>query len=142
MGLFKPSRVAHGHCHIPCGIYDAVFAQTAAQTVLKMVQQLNELEVPARDASTAAANEYVQAVTRRVANKEEHAQKCKYELIDVLWTQYFKPEHVERWPDLHERFFTAGHLCTQNMQEINEEKAQALLDITNEIAEIFVVSKS
>ena len=43
-------------------------------------------------------------------------------------------EHVERWPDLHDKFFTAGHLCTQNMQEISVEKAQALHDLTKEIA--------
>ena len=142
MGLFKPRRVAHAHCHVPCGIYDPVFAQNAAETVLKMVQQINDLEPPAADAGAAAVNEYHQALARRVANKEEHAKKCKYELVDVLWTQYFKPEHVDRWPDLHDKFFAAGHLCTQNMQQISEDKAQALLDATNEIAGIFAASKS
>lgn len=139
MGIFKPRRVAHAHCHVPCGIYDPVFAQNAAETVLKMVQQINDLDAPASDAASQAA--YVQAVARRVANKEEHAKKAKYELLDVLWTQYFKPGHLERWPDLHDKFFTAGHLCTQNMQEIDESKAQALLDLVNEIAGIFHDSK-
>jgi nickel superoxide dismutase len=141
MGLWKPRRVAHAHCHVPCGIYDPVFAVNAAETVLKMVEQLNALEVPSSE-DGAAAMEYRNAVIRRVANKEEHAKKCKYELLDVLWTQYFKPAHVERWPDLHAKFFEAGHLCTQNMQEISTEKAQALLDLTKEIADIFAESKS
>ena len=141
MGLFKPNRVAHAHCHVPCGIYDPVFAQNAAETVLTMVKQLLELDVPGAGASQQEVLEFQQAVARRVANKEEHAKKCKYELLDVLWTQYFKPAHVERWPDLHDKFFRAGHLCTQNMQEISMEKAQALHDLTKEIGDIFWESK-
>ncbi|MEE8331848.1 MAG: superoxide dismutase, Ni [Acidimicrobiia bacterium] len=141
MGLFKPSRVAHAHCHVPCGIYDPAFAMNAAETVLKMAEQLLALDPPAADASRQEHAEYVQAVGRRVSNKEEHAKKCKYELLDVLWTQYFKPAHVERWPDLHSKFFEAGHLCTQNMQEISMEKAQALYDLTKEIADLFAESK-
>ena len=141
MGLLRPRRVAHAHCHVPCGIYDPAFAMNAAETVLKMAEQLAALEPPADGASAQDHTEYVQAVGRRVSNKEEHAKKCKYELLDVLWTQYFKPAHVERWPDLHSKFFDAGHLCTQNMQEISTEKAQALYDLTKEIAEIFAESK-
>jgi nickel superoxide dismutase len=141
MGLWKPRRVAHAHCHVPCGIYDPASAVNAAETVLKMVQQLNDLEVPSRD-DHAAAMEFRNAVVRRVANKEEHAKKCKHELLDVLWTQYFKPEHVERWPDLHDKFFRAGHLCTQNMQQVSVDKAQELYDLTKEIADIFAQSKA
>ncbi len=141
MGLFRPSRLAHGHCHVPCGIYDPVFAVNAAETVVKMVEQLQALEEPGADASAAERQKYAHDVARRVANKEDHAKKCKYELLDVLWSQYFKPAHVERWPDLHDKFFRAGHLCTQNMQEIDAGKAQELLDLTKEIGDIFVESK-
>ena len=141
MRFFKPGRVAHAHCHIPCGIYDPMFAQNAAETVVKMVEQLLALEEPGKDAGHQAHLEHHQAVDRRVVNKEEHAKKCKYELLDVLWTQYFKPAHVERWPDLHDKFFRAGHLCTQNMQEIDLDKANQLLALTKEIGAIFAESK-
>ena len=53
MGLLKPRRVAHAHCHVPCGIYDPTFAVNAAETVLKMVEQLDALEPPGSDASAA-----------------------------------------------------------------------------------------
>ena len=96
MGLFKPSRIAHAHCHVPCGIYDPTFAQNAAETVVKMVEQLDALAPPGAGASAGEQNTYQQAVIRRVLNKEDHAKKVKYELLDVLWTQYFKPVHVER----------------------------------------------
>ena len=141
MRFIKPGRVAHAHCHVPCGIYDPVFAQNAAETVVKMVEQLLALEEPGKDAGQQAHLDYHQAISRRVANKEGHAKKCKYELLDVLWTQYFKPAHVERWPDLHDKFFRAGHLCTQNMQEINLDKANQLLALTKEIGAIFAESK-
>ncbi|MBT8212800.1 MAG: superoxide dismutase, Ni [Acidimicrobiia bacterium] len=140
--LMKPRRTVHAHCHVPCGIYDPVFAQNAAETVEKMVTQLLELDAPGADASSAEKVAFHQSVTRRVENKEEHAKKVKYELLDVLWTQYFKPAHVERWPDLHDKFFNAGHLATQNMQEISAEKAKALRDAVDEIAAIFHESKS
>ena len=52
MGVFKPRRIAHAHCHVPCGIYDPTFAINAAETVAKMVEQLEAMEVPA-DASSA-----------------------------------------------------------------------------------------
>ena len=54
----------------------------------------------------------------------------------------FKPEHLERWPDLHEKFHRAGHLCTQNMQSIDAALAQELWDLTKEIGEIFAASKT
>ena len=142
MGFFQPNRIAHAHCHVPCGIYDPVFAQNAAETVVKMVEQLEALPIPGPDAAAEDQKAYQQAVTRRVLNKEEHAKKVKYELLDVLWTQYFKPVHVERWPDLHDKFFRAGHLATQNMQEIDMAKAVALQELVDEIAAIFVASKS
>ena len=142
MGLLKPRKIAHAHCNVPCGIYDPAFARNAAETVVKMVEQLQSLEAPGDGASSAEVVEFQQSVARRVTNKEEHAKKCKYELLDVLWTQYFKAEHVERWPDLHAKFFEAGHLCTQNMQQIDMEKAQALLKATDEIAGIFAESKA
>ena len=142
MGLFKPNKIVRAHCHVPCGIYDPVFAQNAAETVVKMVEQLQALEAPADGASAGDVIEFQQAGTRRVTNKEDHAKKCKYELLDVLWTQYFKPEHLERWPDLHAKFFEAGHLCTQNMQQIDMDNAQALLAITNDIAGLFAESKA
>ncbi len=141
MGLFKPNRIAHAHCHVPCGIYDPVFALVAAETVVKMVEQLQDLEFPGDDASHAEQMEYRNAVVRRVVNKEEHAEKCKYELLDVLWTQYFKPQHVERWPDLHDKFFRAGHLCTQNMQAVDIDKANELYDLVKEISDMFHESK-
>ena len=79
----------HAHCDIPCGIYDPILAKIAAQTVLKMAVRLEAVEIPAKDISTP------NTVTRYIAVKEEHAQLVKSEL-NTLWSDYFKPEHLEK----------------------------------------------
>ena len=68
--------------------------------------------------------------------KEEHAQKCKQELL-ILWTDYFKQEHLEMFPGLHETFWKAAKLCSRVKQEVNMEAATQLAAAVEEIAKMF-----
>ena len=61
--------------------------------------------------------------------------------ILVLWTDYFKPEHLEKYPDLHETFWKAAKLCSSCKQEVSAEHAQELMDAIKKIHEIFWDSK-
>ena|SRR5260221_10595202 len=124
-----PSQNVYAHCDIPCGIYDPTAAQTAAATVLKMVQKLKEY--PEDDLNNRV---------RAIWTKEEHARKCKEEIL-ILWTDYFKPEHLEKFPDLHEKFWNAAKLCSKNKQSIDEEAAQELVKAVDEITEMFAETK-
>lgn len=133
-GIFS-LPIAYAHCDIPCGIYDPKPAQIAAATVLKMVQKIEAL--PKENPSVSDRNSFV----RLVWTKEEHARKCKEELL-ILWTDYFKPEHLEMFPNLHETFWKAAKLCSKNKQEVNMEAAQDLVKVVDEIADIFQKSKS
>ena len=72
--------------------------------------------------------------------KEEHAQRCKQELL-ILWTDYFKEEHLDVFPNLHETFWKAAKLCSINKQEVNMQSAQDLQKAVDEIAEIFERTK-
>jgi nickel superoxide dismutase len=72
--------------------------------------------------------------------KEEHAQLCKKELL-ILWTDFFKPEHLEKFPELHEIFWRAAKLCSKNKQEVNPELSQQLVEAVDEIAKIFYTVK-
>lgn len=126
---FFPAATVYAHCDVPCGVYDPKAAQTAAYTVQKMVQKI--LEYPEDDLNNKV---------RAIWTKEEHARKCKEEIL-ILWTDYFKPEHLEKYPDLHEKFWKAAKLCSENKQHVNLESAQKLVDAVNEIAEIFADSK-
>lgn len=130
-----PTKLAYAHCDVPCGIYDPKPAQIAAQTVLKMVQLIQDL--PADNTSINDRNKFI----RCVSTKEEHARKCKEELL-ILWTDYFKPEHLVRFPNLHETFWKAAKLCSENKQEINLQSAQELMKAVDGIAEIFAKSKT
>lgn len=135
-----PQQVAHAHCDVPCGIYDPAPMQIAAKTVLVMVQKIKALEKPEKGERDEWLN-YKNNLTRMIWTKEEHARRCKEELL-ILWTDYFKPEHLEKFPDLHDIFWKGAKLCSQNKQHIDEKLAQDLVDATNQIGDIFNQSKS
>lgn len=124
-----PFAVAHAHCDVPCGLYSPDAAMMAARTVAKMVEKINALT---QDPTPENRNSFV----RMVATKEEHAQLCKKELL-ILWTDYFKPEHLAMFPSLHETFWNAAKLCSKNKQHIDAAAAQELLGAVGEVAGMF-----
>ncbi len=127
--FFVP-QVAYAHCDVPCGIYDPKPAQIAAETVIKMVEKIQAFDN--LKATVTERNSFVRAVW----TKEEHARKCKEEIL-ILWTDFFKPEHLKMFPKLHDIFWKAAKLCSKNKQEVSRESAQELKKAVNEIAEIF-----
>ena len=124
-----------GHCDVPCGIYTPEPMQTAAKTVLVMVQKLNALPIEADRNMDSQAN-----FVRMVETKEEHAQICKEQLL-ILWTDYFKPEHLAQFPNLHTTFWEAAKLCSENKQHIDIASANKLVETTNRIADMFYQTK-
>jgi len=135
MKRFLTTIRAQAHCDIPCGVYDPTPAKIAAKTVYRMVYQLEKLEEP-ESGDKGAMIQYLNHVTRRIAVKEEHAEVCKKELY-VLWSDFFKSEHLEKYPNIHELFWKATKLCSKNKQELNTDKAKELLEVVDEIAKIF-----
>ena len=138
--LLAPRVTAHAHCDIPCGIYDPAAAKTAADTVAKMVEKIDGFakEIPTAQgaAEVTARNNFI----RSVQVKEEHAQLCKKELL-ILWTDYFKPEHLEKYPNLHETFWKAAKLCSKNKQSVDAKAATDLQAAVKEISDIFWATK-
>ena len=135
-----PVREAHAHCDIPCGIYDPIAAKIAAQTVAKMVMRIEALEAPAPGASSADRAAYANTIARYVTVKEEHAQLVKKEL-DILWHDYFRPDHLETYPDLHTKVWEADKLASQNKQGVNQAAANQLVESVDAIATIFWATK-
>lgn len=134
---------AYAHCDIPCGIYDATPAKIAAMTVRRMVEQIGELQpphIPPLPGDVLAMKDLANNLVRRIKVKEEHAETCKREL-QILWSDFFKPEHLEKWPELHDKFWKALKLCSKNKQEVNKETAQQLVDAVDELAKIFYQAK-
>jgi nickel superoxide dismutase len=131
--LITPSRVAHAHCDIPCGIYDPHQAQLAAHSVVRMVDLIQALE--RSDESTAEHQ-----VARYTAVKEEHAELVKRE-VRIIWGDYFKPEQLQEYPNLHTLVFEIMKLASTARQQINKEASQNLLGKVQEFAEIFYKTK-
>lgn len=135
-----PHGVAHAHCDIPCGIYDPVSAKIAAQTVQKMVMRISALQAPAPTAPMADRLKYGNSAARYITVKEQHAELCKKEL-DILWHDYFKPDHLAKYPDLHKKFWDATKLASFNKQNVDLDSAKKLVASVDEIATIFWDSK-
>ncbi len=138
-----PSKPVYAHCDIPCGIYDPHTAQLAAQTVLKMVQKILSESLPehgTEDKIKQSVINYNHAITRYTRVKEDHAEICKREIL-ILWTDYFKPEHLEKFPDLHDLIWKTCKLCSDNKRGVDEAKAQELVEAVDKIADIFNKTK-
>ena len=144
--MFNPFRwwkaqQAEAHCDIPCGIYDPISAKIAAQTVQKMVQRVQALEKPAANADATARSAYENTMSRYITVKEEHAELCKRELR-ILWADYFRPDHVEKYPDLHTTIWNAEKLAGRNKQTVDMDAAKELVATVDQIAEIFWATKN
>ncbi len=129
-----PAAPVSAHCDGPCGVYDPASARIAAEAVLSMTKKL-------LDAGPATTLEEQNTQSRYIAIKEEQAHLAKTELL-VLWTDYFKPPHLEAYPDLHTTFWNAAKLCSDVKVHVSLESAEALMAAIEEIHQIFWATKS
>lgn len=131
--------IVDAHCDGPCGVYDPASARIHAEAVRSMTKKILALPLP--DASDAGAvARYHNTLSRYVAIKEEEAQATKKELL-VLWTDFFKPVHLAKFPNLHETFWKAAKLCSACKVEVSPEHADELMDAVKEIHEMFWAAK-
>ena len=128
-----PAQEVHAHCDGPCGVYDPSSARIAAEAALSMTKKI--LAIEGND--VAAQN----TMSRYIAIKEEQAHIAKTELL-VLWTDYFKPVHLEAYPDLHDTFWKAAKLCSAVKVGVSLEDAEALMAAIENIHNIFWATKN
>lgn len=119
---FAP-RDVHAHCDLPCGIYDPAQARIEAESVKACQQKYQE-------------NKDEVFRQRAVTIKEERADLVKHHLW-VLWTDYFKPEHLDKHPNLHQIFWDATKAAGAAKKSNDPNDGQKLLDLVNEIDKIF-----
>lgn len=123
---FSFIKPVYAHCDLPCGVYDPAQARIEAQSVYEIMKKYNSLD---------EANK-----TRAILIKEQRAELVKHHLW-VLWTDYFKPPHLEKYPNLHDLFWRAAKQAGECKHHIEAEEGQKLLDLVDEIAEIFWETK-
>ena len=135
-----PADEVSAHCDGPCGVYDPASARIAAEAVLSMTKKILALEPPAGNDQAAMAA-YLNTMSRYIQIKEEQAHLAKTELL-VLWTDYFKPQHLEQYPDLHDTFWKAAKLCSAVKVGVSLEDANALMAAIENIHNIFWATKN
>jgi nickel superoxide dismutase len=126
---------AYAHCDGPCGVYDPSSARIAGEAVQSMTKKMLSLECPDTANATAMAA-YLNTMSRYASVKEEEAQKCKKELL-VLWTDFFKPEHLSTFPDLHDIFWQAAKLCSSCKVEVSEQHCDELMEAIEMVHNMF-----
>jgi len=127
--LLTPRTVVKAHCDLPCGVYDPAQARIEAESIKAICEKYE-------------ANTDNEFRTRALIIKEERAELVKHHLW-VLWTDYFKAPHFEKYPQLHTMFNEATKLAgaAGTKGNTNAGTAQQLLDKIDEIAKIFWETK-
>lgn len=121
--MFKP---VYAHCDLPCGVYDPLQAKLEAVSVHKILEKYESLSQEDK--------------WRAVMIKEQRLELVKHHLW-VLWTDYFKPEHLEKFTDLHDKFWQTTKQAGSVKKSTNPADSKRLLEMIDEIAEIFTATK-
>ena len=123
LSIIKP---VYAHCDLPCGVYDPAQAKIEAQSLKGILEKYDDFDEHNK--------------TRAIIIKEERAELVKHHLL-VLWADYFKPEHLEKYPDLHEKFWLAIKQASNVKHSLDIKEADKLLTQIDEIADIFWATK-
>jgi nickel superoxide dismutase len=128
--------VAEAHCDGPCGVYDPASIRIAAEAVVSMTKKILDLKKSEGDDKA-----YQNTLSRFISVKEEQATLAKREIL-VLWTDYFKPNHLEQFPNLHDTFWKAAKLCSACKYELSLQHCDELMAACKEIHDMFWASKN
>jgi nickel superoxide dismutase len=124
--LSKIIKPVYAHCDLPCGVYDPAQAKIEAQSVHEILKKYADL--------------HDEDKIRAIFIKEQRADLVKNHLW-VLWTDYFKPEHLEKYPNLHDLFWKATKQAGTTKKTTDPAEGQKLLDQIEEISTIFWETK-
>ncbi|UZJ29648.1 superoxide dismutase, Ni [Streptomyces endophytica] len=125
--LFAPKVKVSAHCDLPCGVYDPAQARIEAESV-KAVQEKYQ------------ANEDPDFRTRAILIKEQRAELAKHH-ISVLWSDYFKPPHFEKHPELHQLVNDTLKALSAAKGSNDPATGQKALDLIEQVANIFWETK-
>jgi nickel superoxide dismutase len=125
----RPVREVRAHCDLPCGVYDPAQARIEAESVKAMQERYQ-------------ANTDPVFRTRAIMIIEQRSQLAKDHLC-VLWTDYFKPEHFEKYPYLHGLLNAAAKAASSEGTKGSTDPAtgQHLLDLIAQVDKVFWETK-
>ena len=114
-----PTTTVRAHCDLPCGVYDPEQARIEAESCFRIMEKYQ-------------ANTDETYRSRAIGIKEERAELVKHHL-DVLWHDYFKPEHIEKVPNLHQLFWDATKAASKVKSSVDPADGKKLLDLIDEV---------
>jgi nickel superoxide dismutase len=123
MRIFGRPRTAYAHCDLPCGVYDPAQARIEAESCYKIMEKYK-----------GSTDETFRQ--RAIVIKEQRADLVKQHL-DVLWHDYFKPEHLEKFPELHDLFWKASKQASAVKASLDMAEGQKLLDLIDKIDDLW-----
>lgn len=129
----SPAPVVYAHCDGPCGVYDPASARIAGEAVLSMTKKLLEL-------GDGGGLEAENTKSRFIAIKETEAEECKRQLL-ILWTDYFKPPHLEDHPELHTLFWNATKQASACKTAVSLDAAEELMTQIEAVHNLFWATK-
>ena len=135
MRLFHPVVTAYAHCDLPCGVYDPAQARIEAESVKAIQTRYQDPE------SFKSKTETVEDYRTRCLDIKELRANLVKEHLWVLWTDYFKPNHLEKYPQLHDLFWQATKEAGEAKKSTDPKQGQKLLDLIDEIGKIFWETK-
>jgi nickel superoxide dismutase len=128
--LLEPRATAHAHCDLPCGVYDPAQARIEAESVKAICEKYQQ-------------NTDAEFRARALIIKEQRSELVKHHLW-VLWTDYFKPPHFEKYPQLNQLVNEATKLAGGGggtKASTDPAVAEQLLAKIDEISKIFWETK-
>ena len=126
--FLTPRTTVSAHCDLPCGVYDPAQARIEAESVKAIAEKYQ-------------ANTDPEFRTRAILIKEQRAELVKHHLW-VLWTDYFKPPHLEKYPELHDLFWRATKAAGESKKSLDPAQGEQLLGLIGEIDKIFWETKA
>jgi nickel superoxide dismutase len=127
--ILRPRLEAAAPCHLPCRVYDPTQVRIEAESVKAIQEKYQSNDDPV----------FLQGY---INIKEQRSELVKHHLW-VLWTDYFKPSHFEKYPQLHEVFNKATKAAGGSgvKASADPKNGEELLDYIAQIDTIFWETK-
>jgi nickel superoxide dismutase len=133
--ILRPADIAEAHCDLPCGIYDPAQARIEAESIQAIQDRYQKAE------QFKTAGESVEDYRARCLSIKELRADMVKEHLWVLWTDYFKPEHLEAHPQLHDLFWSATKAAGASKKSQDPAQGAELLSAIAEIDKVFWETK-
>src|SRR5690606_41252037 len=125
--LFAPKVKVSAHCDLPCGVYAPAQARIEAESVKAGQEKM-------------AGNGDPHFQARATVSKEQRAELAKHH-VSVLWSDYFKPPHFEKYPELHQLVNDTLKALSAAKASTDPATGQKALDYIAQIDKIFWETK-